>query len=90
MNDKIKILMTSDVHAYVYPYSYANGKAMDHGFGKVASQARRALCRVGESSLSCASGKKDQQSNPYLDKSDLKAFQRSAHHGSSVQAPAKA
>ena len=41
MNDKIKILMTSDVHAYVFPYSYADGKSEDHGFGKAAHTIKR-------------------------------------------------
>ena len=41
MNDKIKILMTSDVHAYVFPYSYADNKEEDHGFGKVSHTFRR-------------------------------------------------
>ena len=37
MNNKIKILMTSDVHGYVFPYSYATGKDADQGFAKVSS-----------------------------------------------------
>ena len=41
MNDKIKILMTSDVHTYVFPYSYADGKSEDHGFGKAAHTIKR-------------------------------------------------
>ena len=29
--------MTSDVHGYVFPYSYATGKDADQGFAKVSS-----------------------------------------------------
>jgi 2',3'-cyclic-nucleotide 2'-phosphodiesterase/3'-nucleotidase len=41
MNNKIKILMTSDVHGYVFPYSYATGKAADQGFAKVSSTIKQ-------------------------------------------------
>ncbi len=41
MNPKIKILMSSDVHAYVYPSSYADNRSENHGFAKVSSTFQR-------------------------------------------------
>lgn len=32
---RIRLLVTSDVHGYVYPYSYADGKSQNYGFAKV-------------------------------------------------------
>ena len=32
---RIRLLVTSDVHGYIYPYSYADGKKENIGFGKV-------------------------------------------------------
>ena len=32
---RIRLLVTSDVHGYVYPYSYADGKKENIGFAKV-------------------------------------------------------
>lgn len=32
---RIRLLVTSDVHGYVYPYSYADGKKQNIGFAKV-------------------------------------------------------
>ena len=32
---RIRLLVTSDVHGYVYPYSYASGKEENYGFAKV-------------------------------------------------------
>ncbi len=41
MNHKIKILMSTDVHAYVYPHSYATKKEGRMGFAKLAHSFRR-------------------------------------------------
>lgn len=35
MDNKIKILATSDIHGYIYPYSYADGEKRDHGLAKL-------------------------------------------------------
>lgn len=35
MKRRIRLLVTSDVHGYVYPYSYADGKSQNYGFAKV-------------------------------------------------------
>ena len=37
MADKIRILSTSDVHGYIYPYSYANGNPANEGLAKIKS-----------------------------------------------------
>ena len=38
---KIRFLMSSDVHGYIYPYSYANNKPERQGFGALAHTIRR-------------------------------------------------
>ena len=35
MNKKITILATSDLHGYVYPYNYANGKSANYGLARL-------------------------------------------------------
>lgn len=35
MKRRIRLLVTSDVHGYIYPYSYADGKSQNYGFAKV-------------------------------------------------------
>lgn len=35
MDKKIKILATSDIHGYIYPYSYADGRECDHGLARL-------------------------------------------------------
>ncbi|MCR5228987.1 MAG: bifunctional metallophosphatase/5'-nucleotidase [Solobacterium sp.] len=37
MKNRIRILATSDVHGYIYPYSYADGKSADHGFARLST-----------------------------------------------------
>lgn len=32
---RIRLLVTSDVHGYVYPYNYADGKSQNYGFARV-------------------------------------------------------
>lgn len=32
---RIRLLVTSDVHGYVYPYSYADGSSQNYGFAKI-------------------------------------------------------
>ena len=38
---KIRILMSSDVHGYIYPYSYATNKPERQGFGALAHTIKR-------------------------------------------------
>ncbi|MCR4854845.1 MAG: bifunctional metallophosphatase/5'-nucleotidase [Erysipelotrichaceae bacterium] len=38
---EIRILLSTDVHAYIYPYSYATGENKDHGYAKLAHTIRR-------------------------------------------------
>ena len=35
MNNRIRILSTSDLHGFIYPYSYADGKPMMHGVARI-------------------------------------------------------
>ena len=35
MNKRIRILSTSDLHGYIYPYSYADGKEMNYGLARI-------------------------------------------------------
>ena len=35
MTGRIRILATSDVHGYIYPYSYADGSSKDIGLAKI-------------------------------------------------------
>ena len=37
MSDRIRILATSDVHGYIYPYSYANKKEENIGFARIST-----------------------------------------------------
>ena len=37
MNERIRILATSDVHAYCYPNSYSTGKEENCGYAKLSS-----------------------------------------------------
>ncbi len=37
MKDKIKILSTSDLHGYIYPYSYADHSPVDYGLAKLST-----------------------------------------------------
>ena len=37
MTEKIKILSTSDLHGYIYPYSYADGKEVGYGLAKLSA-----------------------------------------------------
>ena len=37
MTEKIKILSTSDLHGYIYPYSYADGKETNDGLAKLSA-----------------------------------------------------
>lgn len=41
MNNKIRILMSSDVHGYIFPYSYANNKPERQGFGLLSHTIKR-------------------------------------------------
>ena len=41
MSNKIRILMSSDVHGYIYPYSYANNKPERQGFGLLGHTIKR-------------------------------------------------
>ena len=37
MADKIKILSTSDLHGYIYPYSYADGSSVNNGLARIST-----------------------------------------------------
>ncbi len=37
MENRIRILATSDVHGYIYPYSYADGKSAYHGLARIST-----------------------------------------------------
>ena len=41
MSGRIRILMSSDVHGYIFPYSYADGKKARQGFGALNHTIRR-------------------------------------------------
>ena len=37
MENRIRILATSDVHGYIYPYSYANNKDENIGYARIST-----------------------------------------------------
>lgn len=37
MKNRIRLLATSDVHGYIYPYQYSDGSSANHGFARLAT-----------------------------------------------------
>ena len=37
MENRIRILATSDVHGYIYPYSYANNEEENIGYARIST-----------------------------------------------------
>ena len=38
---KIKLLATSDLHGYIYPYSYSNRKLCNQGLARLSNHIKR-------------------------------------------------
>ena len=41
MKNRIRIISTSDIHGYVFPYSYVDGSAKNHGLARISTMVKK-------------------------------------------------